>query len=298
MSAATEIPVVIGIAALPAALLLGGVAIGVLAVRKYSQSLSPNSRKALDQAISKLPQPSLDVLRPHSLVEREADQRVKLAMPTLGEHQLSTLEQFRVSTLASLAAAPYLIRDGGAVDGRIQALLGAKKMREARSARKELENAVRADHRSVFDSSLAKAASNAMRKISFQDADVVKGAFGNLRVTATDEKGRSLVAEVQYSRNGHPRLAAEVVGVSDGSCHDILDRFEKALNDQGVRYTAPRRVSTGGVCLLDAARDFLRGSEARVKDVAKAVPNAPAGKDERRTQRLNRRKVQAIHESR
>lgn len=298
MSAATELPVVIGIAALPAALLIGGVALCVLAVRRCSRSMPPKSRKALEQVMAGLLSPSSDVLRPLSLVEREARDRMEPAMTQLKSHRLSSLDELRVSTLASLASAPYLVRDDKAVDKGIEALLEAKSMKEARSARKDLEETVKSGHKEIFDASLTRAASNAMGKIGFAGADIGRGAYGNMRVTATDADGRSLVAEIQYGKNGHPRLAAEVVGVSDGTCHNILDRFEKALDEQGVRHTSPRRVSTGGVCLLDAARDFLRRRQDREANARPAASPPTSKEDSRRARQLNRRKVQVLRESR
>jgi hypothetical protein len=48
------------------------------------------------------------------------------------------------------------------------------------------------------------------------------------------------------------------VGLHDGSCNEILDRFDAALAAEGVRAGAPRRSFTGGVCELAAAREFVR----------------------------------------
>jgi hypothetical protein len=82
-------------------------------------------------------------------------------------------------------------------------------------------------------------------------------------------------------------MATEVVGISDGSCHAILDGFDRALEAQGVRAGPPRRKYTGGVCQLAAAQEFVR------RKVRKSSPppaqQVQPGEEQavRRAQRLN-----------
>jgi hypothetical protein len=90
---------------------------------------------------------------------------------------------------------------------------------------------------------------------------------------ATDPAGRSLVTEIGTLPSGEASLTTEVVGVRDGSCGQILDRFDATLERLGVHAGPPQRRSTGGVCELAAARDLLR---------KKALGSV------RRAQRLNR----------
>jgi hypothetical protein len=47
------------------------------------------------------------------------------------------------------------------------------------------------------------------------------------------------------------------MGVTDGSCNEILDAFDRALEEAGVRAAPPKRKYTGGVCELAAARDYV-----------------------------------------
>ena len=50
-----------------------------------------------------------------------------------------------------------------------------------------------------------------------------------------------------------------MVGFTDGRCHATLNRFDAAMEAQGVRTEGlPDRKWTGGVCELSMARDFIR----------------------------------------
>lgn len=291
MSEVLVTPSVFGIAALPAGLLFGGVVLTAVLVRKMASSLESRSRKAFEDAVKTLPQLSVDVLRPPSLVEHDARLRMKTLHSQVEGLHLPPADQMRVSAMLSLVAGPYVVEKPMALEQPLAALLSATTVAETHEAQKALTETVRAGHQQLFTRGLTHACAKACEKIGFSDVETTLGPLGEVRVIATDSKGRSLVAEVQKAKNGDPALAAEVVGVRDGSCHEILDAFEKALAVQGVRYTAPRRRSTGGVCQLQAARDFI-GKRVGRKAEAKPALVGDSHDGQRRAQRLNQKKVQ------
>jgi hypothetical protein len=288
MSEVSESPSVLAIAALPAGLLFGGIVLTGVIVRKLSNSLDKKVQATFAEAMDAIPQHSAEVLRPLSLVEKDSHLHMKSALQKLERLRLPPAEQMRLSTLVSLAAGPYIANNLVSLDQPLAALLSAKTPEETANASAVLHQQVHAGHQQVFTRGLTHVCANAVRQIGFSSVETGMGPLGDVRLIGTDADGRSLVVEIQKGENGDPGLAAEVLGVRDGSCHKILDAFETALAEKGVRYTQPRRTATGGVCQLQAARDFLR----RHVDRGYVGRSGGTSNDsQRRTQRLNQQKV-------
>lgn len=293
MSEVLVAPSVFGIAALPAGLLLGGVVLAAVLVRRLATSMESRSRKAFEDAVKTLPQFSVDVLRPPSLVEHDGRLYMKTIHSLMEEAHLPTVEQMRVSALLSLASGPYIVETPAVLEQPLAELFSAETAAEVGRARKVLAETARSGHRQAFTRGLTHACENAFRKTGFSNLEASPGRLGEIRVVGVDSQGRSLVAEIRQGKNGDPSLEAEVVGVRDGSCHEILDAFEKALVEQGVRYLPPSRRATGGICQLEAAKDFVRRQiERKTHSEPNTVVHAQDGR--RRAQRLNQKRVQEV----
>lgn len=289
-------PSIIGIVSLPVGLMIGGIILAGLAARKFVHALEPRTRQAFDQAVHELPHFSTDTLRPASRVEHDARLRSKTAISCIQNLYLPPAESIRVAALISLVSAPYVMENPARLDQPLTALLSAKTVKEAREARQLLLNTAQSNHRQVFVHALTRACINSVQTVGFRNVESNQGALGATRILANDVQGRSLVVEIRPGKNGDPALAAEVLGVSDGSCHQIMDAFVKALAEQGVRYTPPRREATGGVCQLETAREFLCKKLAPV--VAKKASEVPDNmRAKRRAQQLDQTKVQ-LYETR
>lgn len=85
---------------------------------------------------------------------------------------------------------------------------------------------IRQNHEQLFRQSLTDAVARACRRLECRR---VEGAAGQL--VAEDPGGRTLAVEV--ADDG--KIKAEVLGVADGSCHALVDRFLSALEAEGVR---------------------------------------------------------------
>lgn len=288
MSEISATPSVLAIAALPAGLLVGGIVLTGVIVRKLINSLDKKVQATFAEAMEAIPQQSAEVLRPLSLVEKDSQLHMKSALQKLDRLRLPRAEQMRLSTLVSLAAGPYITNDLVSLDQPLAALVSARTPEETAKASAVLYQQVHAGHQQAFTRGLTHVCTNAVRKIGFSSVETGAGPLGDVRLIGTDADGRSLVVEIQKGKNGDSGLAAEVLGVRDGSCHTILDAFETALAEQGVRYTQPRRTPTGGVCQLQAARDFVL---RRVDRGHVGRSGGASNESQRRTQRLNQQKV-------
>jgi hypothetical protein len=259
-------------------------------IRHGAKALDARSRATFTKAAQGLPSFPAEVLRPLSLVERDGRSYQKQTLSRMDMLELPSVDAIRVSALLSVASSPYLVESRTSLEQPLAMLMNAKSLNEVQMAQKALTDTVRSGHRKVFEKALNQACTNALHQIGFHSVETSKGATVGSRVIGTDAAGRALVVEIRPGGNGDPGLAAEVVGVRDGSCHQILDAFEYALSKQGVRYTRPQRKSTGGVCELESAKEFLRRLVRPAGISALDVTPGNADAQRRRTQRLNQKK--------
>jgi hypothetical protein len=210
---------------------------------------------------------------------------------------LSPVDSIRVSTLQALAATPYHVEGGLNLASGWRALQQASTPAQARQAQGSLLEAVESSHRRVFATALSMACRNAVVEIGFDRVETVSRPDGQIRVIATDAAGRRLVSEIDAQKQ-QDTIQTEVVGVADGSCMGILDAFDHALETQGVRSSAPKRTLTGGVCSLEAAKEFVRRKvRPSVSAASSAAPSASV-EAARRAQRLNPRQTQTTRRER
>lgn len=282
----SELLTPVAVVAVPVALAVGGVMLAATLIRRLVASLDPRSQQAFAEAAQALPQVPSDVLRPPSLIKRDAREHIPAAVSRLERAKLPPAEKIRVSALLSLASAPYAIENPAAIERSFAALGDHRPLPEAFEASHALLDAVRAGHAHVFTQGLVQACTGALQKIGFAAVETASGPFNEVRIIGSDAQGRFLVAEIATGEDGDPALAAEVVGVRDGSCVAIMKSFEEALAAQGVRYAPGVRKPTGGVCQLRAAQEFVRRKVLRNPD-AQPVTGDSAHDAQRRAQRLN-----------
>jgi hypothetical protein len=203
-----------------------------------------------------------------------------------GKVTLPPAEAFRVATLSSLTSTSFFVGNPTALAPHITALQQADTLSGVQRAGTNLLNALEYGHQQVFTETLAIACRRAAEKLGFVQADLLR-LPEQVRIIATDAKGRTLVTEIGRDTRKGTSIATEVVGVSDGSCQQLLDRFDKALEEEGVHSTPPERKETGGVCELATAREFVR---RKLKPGARGGQQDPTRADSaaRRTQTLNR----------
>jgi hypothetical protein len=191
------------------------------------------------------------------------------ALPALDAVKLDTA--VRLSSLVAADAAPLA--------APLRALEAASTLEQAHTAARSLMVAAQAEHHRVFTSTLVAACSRASLAVGFRHVETSTAADGTLRVVATSDAGHALVTEIQAAPDAEPRMASEVIGLHDGSCNAILDRFDQALEAEGVRSAPPRRSFTGGVCELSAAREFVRRTvrpKSKPASQSKTTTEAPA----------------------
>ena len=171
------------------------------------------------------------------------------AAPLSAPGVLPAAERIKAEALRELAGSNYFVESAAGWRERVEVLQAATSEPMALAARQTLLDAVAASHRSVFARALTEACVRASAAAGYDRLDPATAGLC-LRVVARDGQGRALVSEIRPNAAGEFDLATEVVGVSDGSCHAILDRFELAIQQLGVESGPPERRATGGICQL------------------------------------------------
>jgi hypothetical protein len=122
----------------------------------------------------------------------------------------------------------------------------------------------------------------ACRTIGFDRVSVRDDRRGGVRVIAEDPNGRALVTEV----NPHGHVRTEVLGVSDATCHRIMEDFMQALRKEGLEFRIEDRRWTGGIPQTDAGVEWACRS-------TRAEPHEAVGasQEARPRRRPNRPKI-------
>lgn len=271
---------------------IGGAVLAAAVFRVLARSLSQGARAAYEQVSKSLPQEA-NGIKSLGVLRAEQQSYEQQACLTTATAKLSPVEAAKVSTLASLAAMPYLVSNQAVLEQPLNELRSAASLADIQHAEQAIRQQLEIGHHQVLLQSLTLACSNAALKSGFGSIQTMDGPAGSVRIVASDSAGRALVTEISGDPAHDISLETEVVGVSDGSCTALLDAFDAALEAEGVRTSPPQRKYTGGVCELAAARDFVR-SKVRRPPPAVQTPSAPVKDDSeaRRAQRLNNQQKQ------
>jgi hypothetical protein len=223
---------------------------------------------------------------------REEQSVYKTQTSALVAHEgLTPVEQAQISVLASIAASPYMALEDSVLRQSLGVLQNARTLVEVKHAEQALHKALDEGHQHIFVHALTTACASAAIKIGFSAIEASAGPLGKIIVTAMDTTGRALVTEIHADEHAEPTVETEVVGVADGSCNRILDAFDKALEEVGVRSAPPSRKYTGGVCDLAATRKFV-ASRLRPRQTSSVIQPAAGQSAGRRSQRLNTSRTQ------
>lgn len=253
-------------------------AIGTL-VNSAIRALDTNSRNTWSQSTQTLPSRNVPAILPVSSIRTQLPVVSEGIRHELAQHRLTPVESAKLTTLMTLQAAPYVCA-ATILQAPMHTLVQAVTETEVAKASRRLMEVVQNGHQQVITRALVTACRNASIQSGFTCVETTPGIDGSIRVIASDAAGRALVSEIRANQEREPSIETEVVGVTDGSCVGILDHFDRALEEQGVRAGTPDRKWTGGVCELAAAKQLLK----KIRPGAKAKPD-----DRRRARTLNQR---------
>jgi hypothetical protein len=248
--------------------------------------LSQQGQKAFNASTQHIKATNSNVIAPMSVLRQESKAQEQTIKHILEQSKLPELEATKVETLANISATPYMLTDPTAYQEQIAAITQASSVIEVKQVDLALREKLELDHHNLFTSALVQACANAAISIGFDVIETPPSPLPSIvRVIATDKAGRNLITEINVDPAHDAAIETEVIGVSDGSCNEIMDQFDAALEAQRVRSSPPARKFTGGVCETAAARAFLRQRPQKGNQMA--VTNTLCTDDTKRRQRLN-----------
>lgn len=231
-------------------------AIGTM-VSNLIGTLDAESRAVWTETSQRLPARRLPVILPLSALQVQMPTVRAGIRQEVASHGLSAVDSARLNVLMTLQVTPFAC-EPVALRNPMERLAEARTETEVNKASGHLIEAAEQGHRRLMNQALITACKNASVQSGFTSVDTRQGLDGCTRVIASDASGRALVTEIRTDQKQEPFLETEVVGVTDGSCAQIMDQFDRALEEQGVRTTVPLRKPTGGVCELAAAKELLK----------------------------------------
>jgi hypothetical protein len=203
--------------------------------------------------------PKTDVLLPAAAIKTPASLRLTRRVPTT----LSKLERERLEALNRLAQQPLRISDAAAITTHVNNVLSSTNSAQLASSVRHLRQAVVEQNDSIFAAGIARTCEAAMRKIGLGQITAGLSSSGTLRVVGSDDSGRTLVSEITMKPGCLPTLETETVNVLDGSCTEIVDRFDRAVEELGLRSGDPKRRVTGGLCQTAGGKALIRAKFAK-----------------------------------
>ena len=193
-----------------------------------------------------------------------ANSELRLQQPTIAsqtqvqisQYGLSSVENAQVQAIATLNNTGYVIADQQQVLQSVQQILTASSVQQVNAAKQQCTQVLEANNQQALVQSLTIACQNASLKSGFSQI-TTQNRQGKTRIIAKNYTGQALVSEIDTS--DQVQISTETVGISDGSCTEIIAKFEKALEEEGViRQGIPDRKFTGGICELASSQDFER----------------------------------------
>lgn len=199
------------------------------------------------------------------------------------------LADLKIAAFRQLATAPFLVESRTEIEKVIVKLDCAGTISEFKTVHREAVAKLESGHQRIFSTALLDAGKRAALKIGFAKIESLPSSLSSVaRFAATDSSGKTIVTEINAPIGGDTRIETEVIGVSDGSCNQILDAFDAALEAEGVRSQPASRKFTGGVCELSAVRDFVNRKIALPTTDETETEDFTGSNDVKRRQRLNR----------
>lgn len=276
---------VVGVGAILAAAVIGSLI----------QLLSIGAQKAFEQlSVSNLSNEPIQTLKPAIAIGSPIGIQNNRIIHDLSKYNLSPTESLKVSALLNVTNTSYVIENREAILHPLENLIKAQSMYSVQQARKEFFQVIESHHQKVFVKALSEACKQAAIKIGFHRVERMQGPSESIRLIATDRTGvRTLVTEISNERV--PQLEYEMLGITDGSCRQILDDYEKTLKSLGVQINPSERRFTGGVPYLKTAQEFLR-KNVRTQITPNHQQKTKPVSSTRRPHRLNQnRKIQIKH---
>lgn len=179
-------------------------------------------------------------------------------LDALNSDCLDTLSKQKAAVAKTISELSYQIVNKAAVEEKLVQLINA----DSKTFKKATEvamNEIQAQHSQVFISELQHIVAQASAEAGFKTVNVaIKNSVPV--ITAVNDFGQGIVSEIRSDNKTKVLdLVSETIGITDGSCKDVIQQFSASLDKYGVKFSKLNRKWTGGNCWLPTAKEAEKG---------------------------------------
>jgi hypothetical protein len=169
----------------------------------------------------------------------------------------SKIEQYIANGITSLIKENLLVSPKQ-IKGELQILSNSSEITQAKVAIHTLKDKMINEHQLNLERLICQSVEQSAIEQGFTNIETVRER-NVTKVIATDQIGHALISEIKDDSDGCV-INSEVAGYFDGSCHKILNDFEKALVAKGIQGDIIECHKTYGIPLLETTKSFLNRS--------------------------------------
>lgn len=176
------------------------------------------------------------------------------------------LTRQKAAALKTISSCDYQVQSPATIQQGITQIMQADAQQSFSRAVESVMNEIQAQHNQVFTHHLSSIVKEASIKSGFAKEVKVKVLNQKLSVIATNEHGQALLSEIQVDKKSQRLdLVTETIGISDGSCNVILQKFGEELEKAGVKYGESSSKWTGGACWLPNSKAIEKEIQGKKK---------------------------------
>lgn len=160
----------------------------------------------------------------------------------------------KATLINTLNKMDFKIKKDDSINRSLLAVFQAKDMKTLNTEIKTVINKLKVSHTEVFTQNIAIACAVASKKIGFREVEI-KTVQGKLEVIASNNQGQRILSEINVdSKTNQVNANTETIGITDGSCLSIINRFNEELKKMNIKIGNEKNTFTGGDCQMSYAR--------------------------------------------
>jgi len=158
---------------------------------------------------------------------------------------LEACEAKQAAMICSLSEMNLVVTNPARVKERLYKAFSVKQGQETERAMKAVFHELNLGHTKVFTTTLASLCVKASVVSGFPNVTIKCLPVSNRAlITAVNDKGQGLISEISVDKNHYVNTSTEVTGIHDGSCAEVMNRFNEELRRLGVKYSSETTRST------------------------------------------------------
>ena len=171
--------------------------------------------------------------------------------------------KIQTAGLMTIQQANLQVEDRAVVAQSVQSLMNATTVQQAKDNLTTMFSTIKEQHSKVFTKTLSVAIQTASTNIGFIHVKSEMVSPNLTRIVATDTKGINLISEIHTDEKKKVDIVSELEGITDGSCKQTMDAFNKELDKMGIVAERKNRKPTGGIAVMEYAKSLSKKRNKR-----------------------------------